>query len=69
MAYILTIIALIVIDQISKYLALNNLANIVTRMTKPDAIEPIIALEATVTGGRTRQAYKRGGENEARERL
>ena len=28
MAYILTIIALIVIDQISKYLALNNLANI-----------------------------------------
>ena len=28
MAYILTIIALIVIDQISKYLAVNNLANI-----------------------------------------
>lgn len=28
MAYILTIIALIVIDQISKYLALNNLVNI-----------------------------------------
>jgi signal peptidase II len=28
LAYILTIIALIVIDQISKYLALNNLANI-----------------------------------------
>ena len=48
---------------------INNVANIVTRMTKPGAIEPIIALEATVTGGRTRQAYKRGGENEARERL
>ncbi len=47
----------------------NNVASFVTRMTKPDAIEPIIALEATVTGGRTAQAYKRGGENEARERL
>ena len=47
----------------------NNLANIVTRMTRPDAIEPVIALEATVTGGRTVQAQKRGGENEARERL
>ena len=46
-----------------------NIANFVTRMTRPDAIEPIIALEATVTGGRTLQAYKRGGENEARERL
>lgn len=38
-------------------------------MTKPDAIGPIIGLESTVTGGRTVQAYKRGGENEARERL
>ena len=38
-------------------------------MTRPDAIEPIIALEATVTGGRTLQAGKRGGQNEARERL
>ena len=38
-------------------------------MTRPDAIEPVIALEATVTGGRTVQAHKRGGENEARERL
>ncbi len=38
-------------------------------MTKPDAIAPIIGLESTVTGGRTLQAYKRGGENEARERL
>lgn len=48
---------------------INSFANIVTRMTKPDAIEPIIALEATVTGGRTAQAYKRGGDHEARERL
>ena len=46
-----------------------KIATFVTNMTRPDAIEPIIALEATVTGGRTRQAYKRGGENEARERL
>ena len=38
-------------------------------MTRPDAIEPIIALESTVTGGRTVQAYNRGGENEARERF
>lgn len=38
-------------------------------MTRPDAMEPIIALESTVTGGRTLQAYKRGGEDEARERL
>lgn len=47
----------------------NNIANIVTYMTKPDAMGPIIGLEATVTGGRTVQAKKRGGENEARERL
>lgn len=38
-------------------------------MTKPDAMGPIIALESTVTGGRTIQAYKRGGDDEARERL
>ena len=47
----------------------NNMANFVTYMTKTDAMAPIIALEATVTGGRTIQAYKRGGEDEARERL
>lgn len=38
-------------------------------MTKPDAIAPIIGLESAVSGGRTLQAYNRGGENEARERL
>jgi hypothetical protein len=38
-------------------------------MTKKDALGPIIGLEATVTGGRTIQAHKRGGEDEARERL
>lgn len=38
-------------------------------MTKPDAMKPIIALEATVVGGRTYQAYKRGKWDEARERF
>lgn len=38
-------------------------------MTRPDALGPIIALEGTVTGGRTIQAHKRGGKDEARERL
>ena len=37
-------------------------------MTKADALAPIIALEATVIGGRTYQAYRRGGWDEARER-
>ncbi|MBQ7765147.1 hypothetical protein IJ384_07275 [bacterium] len=48
---------------------INNVGNFITRMTRPDAIEPVIALEAAVTGGRTNQAYKRGGADEARERL
>ena len=38
-------------------------------MTKNGAIEPIIALEATVITGRTYQAYKRGKWDEARERF
>lgn len=38
-------------------------------MTKPDALAPIAGLEATVTGGRTVQAKKRGGKHEARERF
>ena len=38
-------------------------------MTLPDAKAPIVALETTVTGGRTLQAQKRGGKNEARERF
>ena len=46
-----------------------SVASIITTMTKPDAMAPIIGLEATVTGGRTRQAKKRGGKDEARERL
>lgn len=47
----------------------NSIGKFVTNMTRPDAMGPIIGLEATVTGGRTVQAKKRGGENEARERL
>ena len=45
------------------------LAGAITSMTKADALAPIVALEATVTGGRTIQAYKRGGKEEARERI
>lgn len=48
---------------------MSTISKIITGMTKPDALSPIIALEGTVTGGRTIQAYKRGGEDEARERL
>lgn len=40
-----------------------------TRLNKNGAILPVILLEATVTGGRTYQAYKRDGFVEARERV
>ena len=46
-----------------------SIPGIITSMTKADAFGPIVALEATVTGGRTIQAQKRGGKDEARERL
>ena len=46
-----------------------NIPKIITSLTLPDAKAPIVALETTVTGGRTIQAQKRGGKNEARERL
>src|SRR5574344_2103279 len=41
---------------------------VVKDMANADALAPIILLETTVTTGRTFQAYKRGGMNEARER-
>ncbi len=44
-------------------------ANAITNITKLDAFGPIVALEATVDTGRATQAYRRGGKNEARERL
>ncbi|MCQ2744686.1 MAG: hypothetical protein MJ230_07860 [bacterium] len=47
----------------------SGLAKAITLMTKADALAPIVALEATVTGGRTIQAYKRGGKEEGRERI
>lgn len=46
-----------------------RLANIITKMSKADALEPVIALEATVVAGRTFQAYRRGKGDEARERF
>ena len=41
----------------------------VTMLDKKGAILPVLLLEATVTGGRTYQAYKRDGFVEARERV
>lgn len=49
-------------------LSSSDISKFITKMTKNDAMGPIIALEATVTLGRTLQAYKRGGFDEARER-
>lgn len=46
----------------------NLLGKGITIVTKQDALEPIIGLEATVVTGRTAKAYKRGGVEEARER-
>lgn len=46
-----------------------SLANFITKMTKADAMAPVIALEATVVAGRTYHAYKRGKWDEARERF
>lgn len=43
--------------------------NLVSGMSRGDALLPVVLLEAFVTGGRTYQAYKRGGVVEARERL
>lgn len=47
----------------------NNFAKFITKMTKHDALAPIIALEGVVVTGRTYQAYKRGKGDEARERF
>ena len=48
---------------------IDRVGNFVTAMTKPDARPPIYATEACCVTGRTRMAYKRGGEQEARERV
>ena len=47
----------------------SNVAKFITKMTKHDAMAPIVALEACVVTGRTYQAYKRGKWDEARERF
>lgn len=46
-----------------------NMRKFVTHLNKAGVLLPVILLEGTVTGGRTYQAYKRGGVTEARERL
>ena len=45
------------------------LRKFVTKLDIKGAVLPVLLLEATVTGGRTYQAYKRDGFVEARERL
>lgn len=45
-----------------------KLAKVITAVTKNDAMAPIMMLEGVVVSGRTYQAYKRGGGEEARER-
>lgn len=43
--------------------------SVITKLNKNGAILPVVLLEATVTGGRTYQAYQRDGFVEARERV
>ncbi len=45
------------------------LRKFVTKLDRKGAVLPVLLLEATVTGGRTYQAYKRDGFVEARERV
>lgn len=47
----------------------NIVGKTISAVTKPDALAPIIALETTVVSGRTYQAHRRGGADEARERV
>lgn len=56
--------------QAAKYIQKpTNMRKFVTHLNKAGVLLPVVLLEATVTGGRTYQAYKRGGATEARERL
>ena len=48
---------------------MDKIGNAVTSLTRPDNVSPIIAQETLCISGRTRMAYKRGGEQEARERV
>ena len=47
----------------------STMRKVVTKLDRKGAILPVLLLEATVTGGRTYQAYKRDGFVEARERV
>lgn len=55
----------------TKYIIKNAspMRKFITQLDKSGAILPVVLLEATVTGGRTYQAYKRDGFVEARERV
>ena len=56
--------------QAAKYIQKpTTMRKFVTHLNKAGVLLPVILLETTVTGGRTYQAYKRGGMTEARERL
>ena len=57
------------INNVSKYLVQpTKMRKFVTSLNKGGVLLPVILLEAAVDGGRTYQAYKRGGYTEARER-
>ncbi len=46
-----------------------KISKVASMLTNHKALLPVIALETSVTSGRTFQAYKRGGITEARERI
>lgn len=54
---------------ISKIVTNSKINKVATTLTNHKALLPVIALETSVTSGRTYQAYKRGGITEARERI
>ena len=48
---------------------IDSLRKPITHLSNPSNLLPVILLETTVTGGRSLQAYKRGGKTELRERF
>ena len=49
--------------------SIDKLRKPITYLSNPSKLLPVILLETTVTGGRSIQAYKRGGKTELRERF
>ena len=49
--------------------SIDRLRKPITYLSNPSKLLPVILLETTVTGGRSYQAYKRGGKTELRERF